>query len=138
MVIGKSDFVNDSPENDKLPLNWPEPFVTTPPNVGVVIVLPPSFVIVISDVVIVPVKFCWLIVNTIVSGVAVVSVELSNAYTWESTPIDNALAVDDSVTALIASSTPVPSANWIWPLTTNDVPFQVSLSPNEKLDAESM
>ena len=58
IVSGKSVFAKDSPENDKLPLNCPDPSDTTPPKDGVDIVDPPAFVIVMSLVPTVAFKFC--------------------------------------------------------------------------------
>ena len=137
ILNGKSVLDSDNSENDILPLNWPEPPVIIPPSDGVVIVVLSDFVIVISEVVTAPSKFCWFIVNTISFGVAVVSNELSNANTCESTLTDNALAVDDSVTALIASSIGVPFDKFIWPVIVSELPSQTNLSLRDNLDVES-
>ena len=65
IVIGRSDFETTLPaaglaplSNVILPLSNPEPSETTPPKLGVVIVPPPAFVIVILPVLTVPLRFC--------------------------------------------------------------------------------
>ena len=83
------------------------------------------------------VKFCCDILNIIFDGVAVLSDALSNAITCESDVNINDFAVFEAVASFIASCTFCPSSNLNWPLTTNDDPSQVNLSPNEKLDPES-
>ena len=76
-VNGKSDLLKD--ENANANVLVPVPLLTDPPNDGVVNVLPPALVIVISLVAIVPLKFCWFTVKLIDVGVAELSSELSNA-----------------------------------------------------------
>ena len=90
ILSGKSDLLND--ENGNANVLVPVPLLTEPPNDGVVNVAPPAFVIVISDVAIVPLKFCWLTTKFTDEGVAVVSTELSNANVWESATIETDFA----------------------------------------------
>ena len=71
--------------NTKLPLIIPVPSVNEDgANVGTVWVASVESVIVISLAVIVPLKFCWLINNSIVLSSGVVTEADANVNTWES------------------------------------------------------
>ena len=89
-VNGKSDLFRD--EKGTVNVCCPVPPLIVPLKDGVLNVLLPALVIVISPVSIVWAKFCWATVNIIEDGVAVVSTELSNPNTCEFGVIVNSLA----------------------------------------------
>ena len=124
---------------DTIPLYNPDEFTVILPvsKLNPVTLVDWAVVIVILLADILAVKFCCVILNIILDGVAVLSDALSNAIICESDVNVNDFAVFEAVASFIASWTFWPSSNLNCPLTTNADPSQVNLSPNEKLDPES-
>ena len=149
IVNGKFAFVDANPPALVAPANVILP-LTTPLNnpEEFDVILPVSklkFVIVESCAVVIVTllaeilddKFCCAMLNIIFEGSADKEEADGNANTCESVVSINDLAVFDAVASFIASCTFSPDSNLNWPRTTNDDPFHVNLSPNEKFDPES-